>query len=102
MIDGWMAGQPSFEGLTLDHLHNAWFPVRRHASVNHRQAIATLLITVECCQPLSAKDRHGTLDSSSNHQREHLLRRIADRVAELDLLWKLEDASYRGPLIPKK
>jgi len=102
MIDGWMAGQRSFEGLTLNLLHNAWFPVQRRASVNGRPAMATLLLTVGCCRPLGTTDSHGTLDSSSNYRREYLLRRIADWVAELDLLWNLEDGSYRGPLIPKK
>ena len=102
MIDGWMAGRGSFEDSTLNLLHSAWFPVQRHASVNGRPAMATLLIRVGCCRPLGTKDRHGALDSSSNYQREYLLRRIADWVAELDLLWNLEDASYRGPVIPKK
>ena len=78
MTDGWMAGKRSFEGLTLNLLRNAWFPVQRHASVNGRPAMETLLITVGCCRPLRTKDRHGTLDSSSNYRREYLLRRIAD------------------------
>src|SRR3989442_14071311 len=98
MTDGWMAGQRSFEGLTLNLLRNAWFPVQRHASVNGRPAMATLLITVGCCRPLSTKDRRGTLDSSSNYRREYLLPGNADLgFPTRSYLGTLGCLLYKGP-----
>src|SRR5207249_12209624 len=82
MIEGWMAGQRSFEGLTLNLLHNAWFPVQRHASVKGRPAMATLLITVGCCRPLGTKDRDGTLEWLCSYKDEKVLRSISDSLGE--------------------